>query len=58
MGILSYLVEARPQANISSVFQYEFKLPNEHTTYTMIWDYNIGLVRTTPLFKCGQYSKV
>jgi hypothetical protein len=24
----------------------------------MLWDYNIGLVRTTPLFKCGNYSKV
>ena len=24
----------------------------------MIWDYNIGLVRTTPLFKCRNYSKV
>ncbi|KEF52277.1 uncharacterized protein A1O9_11517 [Exophiala aquamarina CBS 119918] len=39
------------------VFQYEFKLPGEGPTYTMIWDYNIGIVRTTPLFKCGQYSK-
>jgi hypothetical protein len=24
----------------------------------MMWDYNIGLVRTTPLFKCSGYSKV
>ncbi|KAK5044834.1 hypothetical protein LTR84_010372 [Exophiala bonariae] len=39
------------------VFQYTFKIPTESATYTMIWDYNIGLVRTTPLFKCGQYSK-
>ncbi|KIX99723.1 uncharacterized protein Z520_04359 [Fonsecaea multimorphosa CBS 102226] len=39
------------------VFQYQFKIPGESTTYTMLWDYNIGLVRTTPLFKCGNYSK-
>lgn len=42
----------------SVVFQYQFKIPNDPTTYTMLWDYNIGLVRTTPLFKCGRYSKV
>ena len=23
-----------------------------------MWDYNIGLVRTTALFKCAGYSKV
>lgn len=23
-----------------------------------MWDYNIGLVRTTHLFKCNDYSKV
>ncbi|KIW24076.1 uncharacterized protein PV07_09811 [Cladophialophora immunda] len=39
------------------VFQYQFKIPGESNTYTMLWDYNIGLVRTTPLFKCGNYSK-
>ncbi|KAK4943546.1 hypothetical protein LTR10_016840 [Elasticomyces elasticus] len=39
------------------VFQYQFKMPGDSTTYTMIWDYNVGLVRTTPLFKCGNYSK-
>ncbi|OAP56439.1 hypothetical protein AYL99_09618 [Fonsecaea erecta] len=39
------------------VFQYQFKIPGESITYTMLWDYNIGLVRTTPLFKCGNYSK-
>ncbi|KAI1629207.1 hypothetical protein EDD37DRAFT_40692 [Exophiala viscosa] len=39
------------------VFQYQFKIPGDSTTYTMIWDYNVGLVRTTPLFKCGNYSK-
>ncbi|EXJ57518.1 hypothetical protein A1O7_07866 [Cladophialophora yegresii CBS 114405] len=39
------------------VFQYQYKIPGDPTTYTMLWDYNIGLVRTTPLFKCGNYSK-
>ncbi|KAL2408621.1 hypothetical protein ABEF93_005628 [Exophiala dermatitidis] len=39
------------------VFQYQYKVPGDSTTYTMLWDYNIGLVRTTPLFKCGNYSK-
>ncbi|KIV94950.1 hypothetical protein PV10_02664 [Exophiala mesophila] len=39
------------------VFQYEFKVPGQDRVQTMIWDYNIGLVRTTPLFKCRNYSK-
>ncbi|KIX03426.1 uncharacterized protein Z518_06978 [Rhinocladiella mackenziei CBS 650.93] len=26
------------------VFQYQFKIPGDSTTYTMLWDYNIGLV--------------
>jgi hypothetical protein len=43
---------------MKAVFQYQFKIPGDETTYTMLWDYNIGLVRTTPLFKCGNYSKV
>lgn len=41
-----------------AVFQYEFKVPGQDRVQTMIWDYNIGLVRTTPLFKCRNYSKV
>ncbi|KAK5138639.1 hypothetical protein LTR04_004324, partial [Oleoguttula sp. CCFEE 6159] len=41
------------------VFQYTFQLPDdpEERTYTVIWDYNIGLVRITPFFKCRNYSK-
>ncbi|KAH8689413.1 transcription regulator HTH, apses-type DNA-binding domain-containing protein, partial [Talaromyces proteolyticus] len=39
------------------VFQYTFKIPNEDKTWTVMWDYNIGLVRTTHLFKCNDYSK-
>ncbi|EEA25286.1 hypothetical protein TMatcc_006490 [Talaromyces marneffei ATCC 18224] len=39
------------------VFQYTFKLPGDEKTWTMMWDYNIGLVRTTHLFKCLDYPK-
>ncbi|KAJ5884687.1 APSES transcription factor Xbp1 [Penicillium taxi] len=43
------------------VFNYTFQVPDDKgdtkTTWTIMWDYNIGLVRTTPLFKCNDYSK-
>ncbi|KAK2882430.1 hypothetical protein FQN49_000352 [Arthroderma sp. PD_2] len=39
------------------VFQYEFKIPGDDKVYTVMWDYNIGLVRTTSLFRCNNYSK-
>ncbi|KAL6232385.1 hypothetical protein BDW75DRAFT_217881 [Aspergillus navahoensis] len=39
------------------VFQYTFQLPGEEKQWTVTWDYNIGLVRTTHLFKCNDYSK-
>ena len=47
------------------VLQYTFKVPGEAAdsefeggkTYTMLWDYNVGLVRGTPLFKCCGYGK-
>ncbi|KAK0744144.1 transcription regulator HTH, apses-type DNA-binding domain-containing protein, partial [Schizothecium vesticola] len=39
------------------VFQYEFRLPGDDHVYTVLWDYNIGLVRMTPFFKCCRYSK-
>ncbi|KAI9719724.1 MAG: hypothetical protein M1812_003212 [Candelaria pacifica] len=38
-------------------FQYTFKLPGEDKEYIVMWDYNIGLVRITPFFKCRNYSK-
>jgi len=41
-----------------AVFQYEFRMPGDDHVYTVLWDYNIGLVRMTPFFKCCQYSKV
>ncbi|KAL3421074.1 APSES transcription factor Xbp1 [Phlyctema vagabunda] len=39
------------------VFQYEFKIPGDDKVYTVMWDYNNGLVRITPFFKCCKYSK-
>ncbi|KAF7590189.1 hypothetical protein BBP40_003163 [Aspergillus hancockii] len=39
------------------VFQYTFRIPGEDKQWTITWDYNIGLVRTTHLFKCQEYSK-
>jgi hypothetical protein len=40
------------------VFQYTFKVPGDEREYAVLWDYNIGLVRITPFFKCCKYSKV
>ncbi|KAI1809350.1 hypothetical protein GGS20DRAFT_590719 [Poronia punctata] len=39
------------------VFQYIFKTPRDETEYVVMWDYNIGLVRMTPFFKCCKYPK-
>ncbi|RKU42153.1 hypothetical protein DL546_000041 [Coniochaeta pulveracea] len=39
------------------VFQYTFRVPNDETEYTVMWDYNVGLVRMTPFFKCCNYPK-
>ncbi|KAL2060877.1 hypothetical protein VTL71DRAFT_8929 [Oculimacula yallundae] len=39
------------------VFQYVFKVPGDDKEYVVMWDYNIGLVRITPFFKCCKYSK-
>lgn len=41
-----------------AVFQYIFKVPGDDAEYTVMWDYNVGLVRMTPFFKCCRYSKV
>jgi hypothetical protein len=41
-----------------TVFKYDFKVPGSDTVYTVMWDYNIGLVRMTPFFKCCKYGKV
>ncbi|KAI0013094.1 hypothetical protein F4779DRAFT_476315 [Xylariaceae sp. FL0662B] len=39
------------------VFQYIFRVPGDDTEYTVMWDYNVGLVRMTPFFKCCKYPK-
>ncbi|KAH8593020.1 hypothetical protein B0O99DRAFT_715912 [Bisporella sp. PMI_857] len=39
------------------VFQYIFKVPGDDRVYTVMWDYNIGLVRITPFFKCLKHTK-
>ncbi|KAJ8122807.1 hypothetical protein O1611_g9748 [Lasiodiplodia mahajangana] len=39
------------------VFQYVFKLPGDDAEYAVMWDYNVGLVRMTPFFKCCKYPK-
>ncbi|KAK4647114.1 uncharacterized protein QC761_122640 [Podospora bellae-mahoneyi] len=44
------------------VFEYSFRLPRDSrlrsdNTYTVMWDYNVGLVRMTPFFKCLEYGK-
>ncbi|RYP79603.1 hypothetical protein DL769_002842 [Monosporascus sp. CRB-8-3] len=39
------------------VFQYVFKVPGEDAEYVVMWDYNVGLVRMTPFFKCCKYPK-
>lgn len=44
--------------HLVAVFQYIFKVPGEDHEYTVMWDYNVGLVRMTPFFKCCRYSKV
>jgi hypothetical protein len=33
-------------------------MPNEEKEWAVMWDYNIGIVRITHLFKCNGYSKV
>ncbi|KAH7197798.1 uncharacterized protein B0J16DRAFT_352575 [Fusarium flagelliforme] len=39
------------------VFKYEFVSLENGTEYAIMWDYNIGLVRMTPFFKCLGYGK-
>ncbi|CAG7916383.1 unnamed protein product [Penicillium olsonii] len=39
------------------VFQYTFQIPGEEKEWHVMWDYNIGIVRITHLFKCNGYAK-
>ncbi|KAH0597484.1 hypothetical protein MHUMG1_04862 [Metarhizium humberi] len=38
-------------------FKYTFQIPRNPAVFTVMWDYNIGLVRMTPFFKCMGYPK-
>ncbi|KAJ5544491.1 hypothetical protein N7535_007110 [Penicillium sp. DV-2018c] len=40
-----------------NVFQYTFRMPGEEKAWTVMWDYNIGIVRITHLFKCMGHPK-
>ncbi|KAL8802006.1 MAG: hypothetical protein Q9182_004083 [Xanthomendoza sp. 2 TL-2023] len=40
-----------------AVFQYTFQMPNDEKRQTVMWDYNIGLVRITPFFKALGFPK-
>ncbi|QDS73056.1 hypothetical protein FKW77_009667 [Venturia effusa] len=40
-----------------TVFQYTYMIPGDAKEYTVMWDYNIGLVRITPFFKSCKYTK-
>lgn len=40
------------------MLQYVFTIPGNDKPWVVMWDYNIGLVRITHLFKCQGYSKV
>ena len=51
-------LEGEVVADNAPVFQYTFRAPDDDREYTVMWDYNIGLVRITPFFKCCKYSKV
>ena len=57
-SISGNLVASKLTDSGSAVFQYVFKVPGDDTDYMVMWDYNVGLVRMTPFFKCCKYSKV
>lgn len=43
------------------VYQYTFRMPGddrEKDAHTVMWDYNVGLVRVTALFKSLKHTKV
>ncbi|GLA77019.1 hypothetical protein AtubIFM55763_008898 [Aspergillus tubingensis] len=39
------------------VFHYTFELPDSPKKWVITWDYNVGLVLTTALFKCNGHPK-
>lgn len=44
----------------SLVLKYEFRRPDGEVPgdFTVMWDYDVGLVRITPFFKCLGFAKV
>ncbi|KAJ5769604.1 hypothetical protein N7520_004163 [Penicillium odoratum] len=40
-----------------NTFHYVFQKPGDDVKWMVMWDYNIGLVRITHLFKCTGYTK-
>jgi hypothetical protein len=57
-GMLPTTFSEGESLTTTPVFRYEFTAPGQSTEYTVMWDYNVGLVRMTPFFKCCQYGKV
>lgn len=55
---MHYFLGIECKSNSSAVFQYTFQVPGEEKEWHVLWDYNIGIVRMTHLFKCNGYSKV
>ena len=51
-------MELRKCSPFGKVFQYVFTKPNEAKEHVVLWDYNVGLVRMTPFFKCRGLPKV
>ncbi|KAJ5639027.1 uncharacterized protein N7484_006889 [Penicillium longicatenatum] len=40
-----------------NAFHYLFTIPGDDVEWMVMWDYNIGLVRITHLFRCNGYTK-
>ncbi|CAN8102598.1 unnamed protein product [Discula destructiva] len=54
---IPFVLDSMLTRYLHAVFQYVFKVPGDDNEYTVMWDYNVGLVRMTPFFKCCKYSK-
>lgn len=57
-GMHPFLTDVSCSRSPTAVFQYTFQLPSQDRVHTVMWDYNIGLVRITPFFKCCNMAKV
>jgi hypothetical protein len=52
-----YAASAWNVADAVVAFKYTFQIPRNPAVFTIMWDYNTGLVRMTPFFKCMGYPK-